>query len=92
MNGDHKKKSFLIPFIIMVICAAIGTMVGKVAGILFFKEGGALHLLFSEGVPLSLETQKFSFGTWFIEFGFNIDINLIGLLFIIIFIVFYKKI
>lgn len=91
MKGEQKKKSFLIPFIIMLICAAIGTVIGKVLGNLFLPEGGGLHLLLSEGIPLNLDTIKFSLGTWFIQFGFNIDINLIGFLFVLIFAVIYKK-
>ena len=91
MKGEQKKKSFLIPLIIMLICAAIGTIIGKVTGNLFLPEGGGLHLILSEGIPLSLDTRKFSFGSWFIEFGFNIDINLIGFLFVLLFVIMYKK-
>lgn len=91
MADDLKKKNFFIPFIAMLFSAALGTVTGRLLGMLFFEEGGTLHLLLAEGIALHLNTQKFTFGSWFIECGFSIDFNLVGLLFVLIFLIIYKK-
>ncbi len=89
MIDNNRKKSILLPLIILIISVAIGNIVGKLLGILI--SGGILHKIISEGFPLHLDTLKLSLGTWYLEFGFNIDLNLLGFLFMLFFLIIYKK-
>jgi hypothetical protein len=89
MTENLKNRGFIIPFIALILCAAAGHGFGRLIGLLL--PSGILYEIMAEGLSLGLPVQKLSLFSWSIDFGFNIQLNLVGVLFILIFILIYRK-
>lgn len=82
---------FWVAAFVAATAYAAGTAVGKLAGAL--AGSGMLHHLFADGYRIGTRQKPFFLDAGFLDFtlGFNFDLNLFGMLFMLGALFFYKR-
>ena len=87
---EEKRTRILLPLLILIFGGLLGSLVGKLLGILLPE--GVLYDIVSQGVRVGLQPPV-TFDLWItsITLGFTFQMNACGGIFIILLLLLYKK-